>query len=295
MENVTINRSNLHSVLRRQNRKLKKSLAIAMGFCSVCLLSTILMAFTAIRIHQSNIQLSEQNSSLQLDLDMKSAELDLMKDSFVTVSNDNDKLTEENETLKEKTKDLLQISDELSEQNVALMDQVSVYMDAVEEYEQRSELYDKYSYAIVRDNGTRTDITYDNLKTVEQLEEEKGVDADLLLAMVMTESNGKEKAQSAISTAKGYGQFLNGTGKFVYEELLDNSDTYTGNKALDGDTNLQMLAAYLEYLDNYYNGDLYTVLRNYRGEGGKTLQNYIAKIDSYLEEKNKSVAVLARH
>lgn len=293
MNEVTINKSNLHSVLRRQNRKLRKSLTIMTAFCAVCISLTILSASVALKTHRSNVALSEKNDELQLNLDMRSAELDLMKDSFAAVSEDNDKLTEENETLKSDTKELLEINDELSEQNVVLMDQASAYMDAVAEYEQRAELYDKYSYAIVRDNGTRTDITYDNLKTVEKLEEEKGVDADLILAMVMTESNGKEKAQSNISTAKGYGQFLNGTGKFVYEKLLENEDTYNATKALDGDTNLQMLAAYLEYLEEYYDGDLYAVLRNYRGEGGKTLQSYIAKIDSYLDEKGKSVATIA--
>lgn len=180
----------------------------------------------------------------------------------------------------------------LDQENKSLASSNQQYFETIQLYEEREELFDKYEYAITRTDGTRTDLTYEQLSNVEELAEEQGVDVDLVLSIVMTESNGVEDAKSSRSTAKGYGQILDGTGEFIWENLLDNG-TYKSSYALNGDYNLQMTTAYLGYLGDYWDQDIYMVIKNYRGEDGEILKNYMSKIDSYLETKNKTLDQLA--
>ncbi len=182
----------------------------------------------------------------------------------------------------------------LDEQNKSLATSNQEYFDTIQLYEEREELFDKYEYSIIRTDGTRTDLTYDQLKTAEDLSIEQGLDTDMVLSIVMTESNGVEEAQSTRSTAKGYGQILDGTGEFVWEDLL-NRGTYYPSYALNGYYNLEMTTAYLGYLGDYWDGDIYMMIKNYRGEDGDVLRNYIDKIDSYLSSSDKSIATLAQN
>ena len=102
----------------------------------------------------------------------------------------------------------------------------------------------------------------------------------------MTESNGVETAKNETSTAKGYGQFLDGTSRFVYTSLLNKSG-WNSSVALDGNTNIEMMVAYIDYLYEKNNGDLYQIMKDYRGK--QDISGYVSKIDSYLAKANKSV------
>lgn len=185
---------------------------------------------------------------------------------------------------------LNELVNELDEQSQSLAESNEEYYQTIQQYQQREELFDKYEYCIIRqDEGTRTDITYDQLINLEEVAEEKNIDVDLVLSICMVESDGDETCTSTTSTARGYGQFLSGTGKFVYEDLM-NGDSYNHSMALDGDTNLEMMVYYLDYLIDKNNGNLYASLKNYRGKGGNVLTNYIKRIDSYLSSTGKSVA-----
>ena len=103
----------------------------------------------------------------------------------------------------------------------------------------------------------------------------------------MTESKGYEEAKNSTSSASGYGQFLTSTSKFVFENLCDFDDRKWSSKvALDGDTNMEMMVAYVEYLYEKKDGDLYAAIDSYRGAHSEA---YIAKINSYLATKGKSL------
>lgn len=183
--------------------------------------------------------------------------------------------------------ELMKISETLDSQNKALVEANQAYYDELEELREKAELYDHYSYAMVDSYGNRTDITYDQLKTLEELMKDAKVnDPDLILSWVMTESGGKENAKNPNSTAKGYGQFLDGTSRFVYSDLLNRSD-WTPSVALDGETNLEMMVVYIDYLYERNGNDLYDAIRSYRGK--KDISGYVNKIDSYLMYNNKSV------
>ena len=182
--------------------------------------------------------------------------------------------------------ELTAIAQTLDEENQSLVESNQNYSERLAEFETREELYNKYEYALV-DSGERTDITYDQLQTLETLVEESSInDEDLILSWIMTESGGNEKARNMSSTAKGYGQFLDSTSKFVYTELLNKSN-WTSSVALDGDINLEMMVAYIDYLYEVNDGNLYEIIRDYRGK--QDISGYVAKIDSYLENAGKSV------
>ncbi len=180
---------------------------------------------------------------------------------------------------------------EIDEQNKSLVTSNQEYYERICTYEEREELFDKYEYAIMRKDGSRTDLTYDQIKTVETLADEKGVDTDLIFSIVMTESSGKEKASNSTSTARGYGQILSGTGEFVYTKLMK-AGKYDHSLALDGDTNLQMMVYYLEYLCDR-NSTINGVISNYRGDDS-ALPSYISVMNSYLQTKHKTVSNLKK-
>lgn len=187
---------------------------------------------------------------------------------------------------------LCEINSELEEQNKSLVASNDEYCDIITRLRKREELFDKYEYAITRSDGSRTDITYEQLKTVEQLCKEKDIDTDLILSICMVESSGTENAKNGSSTARGYGQILSGTGEYVYEKLMK-AGNYDHSLAYNGDLNLKMVIEYIDYLDER-NSSLYGVIENYRGDPSD-LDNYITKLDKYLSTKGKSVAQLSKN
>lgn len=182
---------------------------------------------------------------------------------------------------------LTTISETLDAQNKELVNANEEYYNELSELRTKAELYDHYSYALVDSCGNRTDITYEQLETLEELLADSKVnDQDLILAWIMTESGGNEKCKNPESTAKGYGQFLDGTSKFVYCNLL-NKTNWNPSVALDGETNLEMMVAYIEYLYEANDENLYDTIRSYRGK--QDITKYVARIDSFLAYNDKSV------
>lgn len=182
--------------------------------------------------------------------------------------------------------ELTSISQTLDEENQYLIDSMELMEAELEEFRSREELYDRYEYALYY-YGERNDITFNQLRTLEELVEDSSIqDEDLILAWILTESGGNETARNSESTAKGYGQFLNGTSEFVYTNLMGRSG-WNANVALDGETNLEMMVAYIDYLYEINDGNLYEIIRDYRGK--QDVSGYISRIDSYLEKVDKSV------
>lgn len=295
LRSVTINETEkMNQILERRNQRLKsrnrtlRRLVLALSvFCVMLTTVTVISVKTMVKANQESQTLEERYNELQAIFEAQTDEIKLMKSQYIDLYDENTEVLEENEYLATSVLSLTDAMYAMEEQNVQLLDQSMIYKEAVEEYQEREELYDKYSYAIIRNDGSRTDITFDQLRTAEDMMTENGLDPDLLLSIVMVESNGKEKAKSSISTARGYGQFLKATGKFVYENLMK-AGTYDHSYALNGDTNIQMMAEYLNYIIDNSNS-LKSAIKWYRGEGGQVLTNYISRIDSYLAVNGKSV------
>lgn len=219
----------------------------------------------------------------------------IMKSEIAELKASNEALVEENKELSiqynevtEMLASVSEISVDLDKSNNLLKIENRAMSERIKEYQEREELHDKYDYAIERKDGSRTDFSYSELKTLEQLTEEKGLSKetnDLILSIAMTESNGKEDAVNSESTATGYGQFLSSTGKFVYTKLMGNK-SYSHELAKDGKTNISMMVEYVAYLDDKYNGNIGNVLLEYRGVYD---QAYLNKINNYLKIKNTSL------
>ena len=188
------------------------------------------------------------------------------------------------EKLNSEIKDLMDTVTELDNQNKKLSKENKQMHKDLDKYEKRSELFNKYEYAIYH-GKKRTSFTYSQLELAEDIMEKKGMDANLLLAIAMTESAGDEKSESSSSTAKGYGQFLKGTGKFVYEDLMK-AGTYNHSYALNGSTNIKLMANYLEYLQKNKNS-VYSMIESYRGVPNCT--GYMNKVNSYLVKGGTSL------
>ena len=205
-----------------------------------------------------------------------------LSDNYTSLSDSFTKIAEQNVAL-------IDSMDKLDAQNLSLVQSNEQYYQDLQKFTTRSELYDKYEYAILDNQNQRTDITYDQLQTAEDLCEKNGVDIDYLLSTIMVESNGISSAKSKISSATGYGQLINGTAKYVYEVLMENGKgTYNHSMALDGDLNLEMTTEYIAFLqDNSDN--MNTVITKYRGMSDTS---YVSKVNSYLSKVGKSVETL---
>lgn len=219
-----------------------------------------------------NSVISDMDAEIQ-KLQLENTELHAQIDEFGGIYS-------ETVCLLDETVDIARTLDETNHQLVSDMKAID---DRLKDYERREELYDKYDYAIIREDNTRTDITYEDLDTLESLVKEKGLSEDtndLILSLAMTESRGFEDAENSSSTATGLGQILQGTAKFIYEKLMGNPrGSYSHDLALDGETNLTMMVYYLDYLGEKYSDNITLVLNEYRGDKD---QSYNNKINKYL-------------
>ena len=257
------------SIITKERDKLQNNLIISatLNMLLVILVGIGILIFIG-NISMHNIKIAgykTEIANLESELSSLSEEFNTTTQLLADVSEIAVSLDEDNMTLKE--------------DNLSLQEELNIYKD-------REELYNKYEYALYREDGTRTDISYDNLKTLEEQTKEKGMTEeanDLILAIAMTESKGTESAKNINSSASGYGQFLSSTGKFVYTELLGNETYNHSVDALDGNKNITMMVAYIDYLGEKYNGNIIAVMDEYRGIHDDT---YLVKIDNYLSKKD---------
>ena len=262
---------------RRENAKLR-FIAVVLGLSLI--LVTLLLILVSISYFKNN----------------NAAELKSLKAQYKELSSDYESMLLENAAYKETNaayedtiRGMNDLITDMQSQVQTLSKENEQYLKQLEVFYERNELYDKYEYAITRlDDGTRTDITYTQLASLEEEAKKRGIDTDLVLSIVMVESDGVENAKSTKSTATGYGQFIYDTGKFVYEDLL-HAGSYNSNIPLNGQTNLTMMTAYLEHLADIWDEDIHMIMKNYRGEGGEILDEYMARVDRYLATKDKEL------
>ena len=215
-----------------------------------------------------------------------------MKTSYDSLEKEHNELLNQFDYVSNLLTEVSDIAVQLDEDNQTLLSTIEEQKQTISSYEEREELFDKYEYAIIRkENGSRTDITYDNIRTLENLSQEKGLNeeaVDLVLSLAMVESGGTEKARNNSSSAKGYGQILSSTGQFVYTKLMGNS-SYNHELALDGETNLTMTMELVNYLDEKFKGNWNIAINSYRGEYD---DSYRKKVNRYLSYSNLSLSSL---
>lgn len=273
------------STIRQENQSLRVKLTLSiLGMVGLFLMSVISIGTLVVN-----------NYTLRADLNATNEKCtDLLAD--------NQTLMLENQLLSDTYNEAVLILADVSEmaytldkQNQSLNNDLKEAQAKIKQYQSREELYDEYEWALFRSDGTRTDIKYDDIVTLEELVDEKGLSddtVDLVLAMAMTESNGTANARSSSSTAVGLGQFLSGTGEFVYTSLMGNDNYDHNSVASDSETNLEMMVYYLEYLDIANDHNIERVIQSYRGIDSpgyrKTINTYLAKNDLQLASINIS-------
>ena len=166
-------------------------------------------------------------------------------------------------------------SKKILKENKSLVKQLNSTSKELEKFQKRSELYNKYEYAITY-GGKRTDLTYGHLETIEELCKKYGISPYLMTSEIIVESGGRQYATNSESTARGFGQILAGTGKFVYQNIL-HYGTYDHSYAFNADTNLTMMAALLGYWKNR-TGSTKTAIHRYRAADYSTNEAYINKM-----------------
>ena len=270
------------SSVRQENQSLRfKLTACLIGMVGLFVVSVVSIATLVV-----------DNYSLHNDLKVAS-------ETYDTLMADNQSLIAENQSLSSTYNDAVlilsdvsQIAYQLDQQNRTLNDDLNDALEKIKQYESREKLFDSYEWALFRKDGSRTDISYNDIVTLEELVDEKDLSddtVDLVLAMAMTESNGNANARNISSSAVGLGQFLSGTGRFVYTSLMGN-DVYNHQEtASDSETNLEMMVYYLEYLDVKNNHNIERVISCYRGIESPS---YKYKINSYLAKNDLSLATI---
>ena len=95
----------------------------------------------------------------------------------------------------------------------------------------------------------------------------EGIDPHYLLSIFEQESNFNPNDVNPRSGATGLGQFLNSTGKEIYENELK-LGVYKNEMAKDPYINTRLTARYLSMLRKRYGADYYKILNTYSGGGG---------------------------
>ena len=223
----------------------------------------------------------------------KESEITLYQNDIVTVVNEYNKLYNDFTATTDMNVDL-------SQQYEDLVNETNSENAELEDLKRRAELYDKYNYAIINqmdgnlpEDQKRTDITYDQIETLESLAKDNGLSEDavsLVLAIAMNESRGQEKSKNPYSTATGYCGILNTTGKYLYEDIMGNEKgSYSHDLAYNGYINLELSLQYIKYLNDMYGGDTLSVVNSYRGYYDAA---YDSQLDANLQRGGKSLYTL---
>ena len=247
-------------IRRERRRKLIRCRRIVNTFIG-CIIAVIitLLALNNVALTKQNEELTEKVSSLN------SANKVI-----------NDQLLKSNKTIM----DLNDVIEKQDTQLKNLSDINESYVDELNQLRTRAELYNKYEYAVIDEVGKRTELTYEEIELGESLMLAKGYNPHLLLGSIMVESHGNPTAVNSDSGATGYGQFLNSTAKWVWTDLLGNSN-YSSDIRKDGESNITMMATYYDYL--YKNvGSTFGVVKCYSGNSTDSgAANYLRKINKH--------------
>lgn len=287
MKNVSISQKRNYDSITVLD--LIKSMEVKDIIISILFILSVILSVVTIKSLASNAILSNNIETLSVEKEDLKSNYKSLQTKYVNLVNENTLLEEKLNKSKESIIKLTNVIEELDSQNKELISSNKSYKDRILVYEEREELLNKYEYAIFDDENNRTDITYEQLKTAEELCNENGLDTNFILATIMVESSGNEKCVSKTSTARGYGQFLKGTGQFTYEDLMGNGKgTYDHSMALNGNINIEMMVHYFKYLKSNTES-IYATINKYRGlESPK----YQAAINKYLVKGGTSLTQL---
>ena len=188
----TVTRGRRYSILKKE-LTISKIYNVVLTICC-CVLFTLLLT--------NNNKLTNENFTQLMNAEAKYQELET---KFKNLQANSEYLAAKYEDMSNTIAELTSSLTILEDENMSLVESNETYYQELVKFSEREELFNKYEYAIYNKANKRTDITYEQLTKLEDLVLDTNIqDEDLILSIIMTESTGKEKAQSTISTAKGY-------------------------------------------------------------------------------------------
>lgn len=194
------------------------------------------------------------------------------------------KLTDsyENELIEMESKVML-----LSENNQLLRDQ---FNDLRKSEEVTFSTLQKYWY-VFKDAPKDSGLTLSDIVHLDKVCKEQDVNPDVMCAIFNVESDYRIKCRSTLSTATGLGQVLKGTGKYIYNTLLSNTDPYDHSMALNAKTNMTMSVRYVRYLLDKCNQNTTKAIQYYNG--GKNKEAYARWV--FKESANVGCPIITSH
>jgi len=149
--------------------------------------------------------------------------------------------------------------------------------------EAQPKLEERFFYALYDTEGRRNDLNEHTLGVLVDTCEQYNVSPDLMLGIIMTESEGHSNAKNKSSTATGFCQILRSSGKYIYEDLMGNpKGSYSHDMAYDPDLNLRMGVVLVSELKREYKGNTYKAIQHYRGKND--ISDYLANINKYTRQ-----------
>jgi soluble lytic murein transglycosylase-like protein len=247
--------------LRSNNIRLKAALVLSTILAVASMIGLFVFASLYFEERINNVELSAKIENQNDTINMIRYVAENEKDTIVRLS---------------------KVAAELDKENTKLVQTLESQDEELSTYREREELYNLYEYALVRDDESRTDISYEDIKTLEELSIEKGLGKDAVgtvLAISVNESSGYANVKNKKSSAAGLCGLTKGTAKYIYENELGNGDgSYDHSYAYDATTNLQISLAYIAYLKNEYGENNDKILQAYRGEPDAAYVNKLCKL-----------------
>lgn len=172
--------------------------------------------------------------------------------------------------------------DQMAQDNLELQKDYKSLEKKYKKLSKRKELYDKYGYAIIDEDGSRTDLDYDSLKYGAKLMEEKGYNPHILFSMGMVESNFRTHVTMESSGAAGFLQITPGTGKFIYENLMGKpvGSYHKNTTPYDSKKNIELAVTYLDYLFEKW-PTKFRAIQQYCGGTPSFTRGYINRMARY--------------
>lgn len=182
-----------------------------------------------------------------------------------------------------------QLQSQLSSLQTNYSELQSEYYNVTNEYtyaEKKLKLYDDYSYALYDTEGYRNDLTVELLELGDSLMKANNLDPNILFGIIMIESEGHADCIDPTYDASGLGQFLESSGEFVCSRLMNGEIEYDHSTTpFDPETNIRMMAVYLSYLFDKYDGSSFDAIQQYCGGSDANAQRYYNKLSRIIGYK----------
>ena len=243
-----------------------------------------MLAATCIFLTTQNMALSNQLNKANDKVRYLNMTVSAQEQQYATLEGKYAEVEEKYNTIFGSFADMVVVANQLDTENQEVKAAYDEQSAELQKFQEREELYDKYEYALFRDeDNSRTDIKYDDLKSLETLAKERGMgeDAiDLILTITQLESNGYADAQNPKSSAAGLAGLIKSTAKSIYTtELGSPYGPYKHNPmAYDSELNLEIGLSLIDVLAEDNNRDVAKTVLYYRGTEDEAYQRKLERL-----------------